>query len=58
MKEIEMYMIFGSTKILAKPINFNNFRLTPYGKLDLSHINFNEFSNQEVVSLLHLKIKL
>jgi hypothetical protein len=40
----DVYMIFGSTKILAKPINFNNFRLTPYGKLDLSHINFNEFS--------------
>ena len=40
----DVYMIFGSTKILAKPINFNNLRLTPYGKLDLSHINFNEFS--------------
>ena len=40
----DAYMIFGSTKILAKPKNFNNFQLTPYGKLDLSKINFNEFS--------------
>ena len=40
----DAYMIFGSTKILAKSINFNNYQLTPYGKLNLSHIKFNEFS--------------
>ena len=51
----DAYVILGSTKILAKPINFNSFRLTPYGKLDLSHINFNEFS--ESGSSLALEFK-
>ena len=40
----DVYMIFSSTKILSKPINFNNFQLNSYGKLDLGHINFNNFS--------------
>ena len=40
----DAYIIFSSTKILGNPINFNNFQLTPYGKLDFGHINFNEFS--------------
>ena len=38
------YMIFGSAKLLAEPFNIKNFQLTPYGRLDLAHIKFNEFS--------------
>ena len=37
-------MIFGSTKILAEPLEINNFQLTPYGRLDLAHINLKAFS--------------
>ena len=40
----DVYMIFGSAKILSEPVNINNFQLNPYGKLDISHIKFNEFS--------------
>ena len=38
------HMIFGSAKLLAEPYNIKNFQLTPYGRLDLAHIKFNEFS--------------
>ena len=38
------YMIFGSAKLLTEPLKIKNFQLSPYGKLDLAHINFNEFS--------------
>ena len=37
-------MIFGSTKILAEPLKIKNFQLTPYGRLDLAHINLKAFS--------------
>ena len=40
----DIYMIFGSTRILAEPLKINKFQLTPYGKLELAHIKFNEFS--------------
>ena len=40
----DVYMIFGSAKILAEPLKINNFQLTPYGRLDLAHINFKAFS--------------
>ncbi|MDA9714098.1 autotransporter outer membrane beta-barrel domain-containing protein, partial [Prochlorococcus sp. AH-736-N10] len=40
----DVYMIFGSGKILAEPFEIKNFRLTPYGRLDLAHINLKAFS--------------
>ena len=40
----DVYMIFGSAKILAEPLEINNFQLTPYGRLDLAHINLKAFS--------------
>ena len=35
----DVFMIFGSAKILAEPLKIKNFQLTPYGRLDLAHIN-------------------
>tara|TARA_B100000965_G_scaffold359293_2_gene339258 strand:+ start:18550 stop:22197 length:3648 start_codon:yes stop_codon:yes gene_type:complete len=40
----EVNMIFGSAKILGKTLIKDNFQVTPYGRLDLAHINFNKFS--------------
>ena len=40
----DVYMIFGSAKILAEPFKIKNFQLTPYGRLDLAHINLKAFS--------------
>ena len=40
----DVYMIFGSAKILAEPLKIKNFQLTPYGRLDLAHINLKAFS--------------
>ena len=40
----DVYMIFGSAKILAEPLKIKNFQLTPYGRLDLAHIHLKAFS--------------
>ena len=40
----DVYMIFGSAKILAEPLKIKYFQLTPYGRLDLAHINLKAFS--------------
>ena len=40
----DVYMFFGSAKILAEPFKIKNFQLTPYGRLDLAHINLKAFS--------------
>ena len=39
-----VYMIFRSAKILAEPLKIRNYQLTPYGRLDLAHINLKAFS--------------
>ena len=48
-------MIFGSAKILSKPLIKDNFQLTPYGRLDLAHIKFNEFSESGSSLALNFK---
>ena len=40
----DVYMIFGSAKILADPLKIKSFQLTPYGRLDLAHINLKAFA--------------
>ncbi len=51
----DVNMVFGSAALFGEPISEGDFQITPFGRLELAHIQFEEFS--ESGSNLALRFK-